>query len=388
MQGARARAHADRERERASRKTTQGSKAGGGGERADANSEFARKYNLDDKELGTGAFSRVILATSNEGTKVAVKCISKNGELKQEDVDSLHEEVAVLRSVDHPNIVKLYDFFDEKRYYYMAIELMEGGELFERIVKKTFYNEMDARGLVRILLDALAYLHHRGIVHRDLKPENLLLKSPFNDFDIKLADFGFVRTPASVFSRGRGIARVLIRCRERASPPVRRRRDPRRRRGDDRTAAARVAAREGVSRPRRDAVDAPPTQAKKVEGKSLDTQCGTPGYVAPEILKGKKYGTAVDMWSCGVIVYILLGGYPPFHDDNHAILYRKIKAADYAFDIRVEIYIAKDPFVDLDAVEQMRQTEQTPRRWHGVDGASRAGSTRSTGTRCPMMRRT
>ena len=54
---------------------------------------------------------------------------------------------------------------------------MEGGELFERIVKKTFYNEMDARGLVRILLDALAYLHHRGIVHRDLKPENLLLKS-------------------------------------------------------------------------------------------------------------------------------------------------------------------------------------------------------------------
>ena len=190
-----------RERTRApserSRETTPGSKAGGGGERADANSEFARKYNLDDKELGTGAFSRVILATSNEGTKVAVKCISKNGELKQEDVDSLHEEVAVLRSVDHPNIVKLYDFFDEKRYYYMAIELMEGGELFERIVKKTFYNEMDARGLVRILLDALAYLHHRGIVHRDLKPENLLLKSPFNDFDIKLADFGFVRTPAS-----------------------------------------------------------------------------------------------------------------------------------------------------------------------------------------------
>jgi len=216
---------------------------------------------LDDKELGTGAFSRVILATSNEGTKVAVKCISKNGELKQEDVDSLHEEVAVLRSVDHPNIVKLYDFFDEKRYYYMAIELMEGGELFERIVKKTFYNEMDARGLVRILLDALAYLHHRGIVHRDLKPENLLLKSPFNDFDIKLADFGFVRTPASCFSRGRGIARASVagrRPREvsAACHAVDATRDdaaattapPRHR--------ARVAVREGVSRPTRHAVDA------------------------------------------------------------------------------------------------------------------------------------
>ena len=69
----------DRSRESAPRLTrqpTQGSKAGGSGERADANSEFARKYNLDDKELGTGAFSRVILATSNEGTKVAVKCLS------------------------------------------------------------------------------------------------------------------------------------------------------------------------------------------------------------------------------------------------------------------------------------------------------------------------
>ena len=162
---------------------------------------------------------------------MAVKCISKNGELKQEDIDSLHEEVAVLRSVDHPNIVKLYDFFDEKRYYYMAIELMEGGELFERIVKKTFYNEMDARGLVRILLDALAYLHHRGIVHRDLKPENLLLKSPFNDFDIKLADFGFVRVPASfvVWRRDPSSSTRRRPRRERFPPPLRRRRAPQRR---------------------------------------------------------------------------------------------------------------------------------------------------------------
>ena len=97
---------------------------------------------------------------------------------------------------------------------------MEGGELFERIVKKTFYNEMDARGLVRILLDALAYLHHRGIVHRDLKPENLLLKSPFNDFDIKLADFGFVGAPASFVLWRRGIARVSLGgARKRFLPP-------------------------------------------------------------------------------------------------------------------------------------------------------------------------
>jgi serine/threonine protein kinase len=242
---------------------SKGAEAGGG--REDADSAFAKKYALKHQdELGTGAFSRVCKAVNRDNEQaVAVKCITKTPDLKQEDITSLREEVAVLQSVDHPNIIKLYDFYEEKRTYFMVIELMEGGELFERIVKKTFYNEMDARGLVRILLDALAYLHNRNIAHRDLKPENLLLKSPYNDFDIKLADFGF---------------------------------------------------------------------AKKVSGKSLDTQCGTPGYVAPEILKGNKYGTAVDMWSCGVIVYILLGGYPPFHDDNHAILYRKIKAADYAFE--------------------------------------------------------
>ena len=357
-----------RERTRApserSRETTQGSKAGGGGERADANSEFARKYNLDDKELGTGAFSRVILATSNEGTKVAVKCISKNGELKQEDVDSLHEEVAVLRSVDHPNIVKLYDFFDEKRYYYMAIELMEGGELFERIVKKTFYNEMDARGLVRILLDALAYLHHRGIVHRDLKPENLLLKSPFNDFDIKLADFGFVCLPASFFSRGRGIARMSLGgARERFSAACHAVDATR----DDAAATTappwhRARVREGVLG-RGETPSTRPTQAKKVEGKSLDTQCGTPGYVAPEILKGKKYGTAVDMWSCGVIVYILLGGYPPFHDDNHAILYRKIKAADYAFDPQYWDQVSDDA---KDLIKKMLVVDPDKRCGRGV----------------------
>uniref|UniRef100_A0A7S3NIS0 phosphorylase kinase n=1 Tax=Aureoumbra lagunensis TaxID=44058 RepID=A0A7S3NIS0_9STRA len=232
-------------------------------------SEFSKSYILDHRaELGTGAFSKVVkgsrrLPDGSAGVAVAVKCITKTPELKQEDIDSLYEEVQVLRSITHPNIIELYDFYEEKKMFYMVIELMEGGELFERIVKKTFYNEKEARDLIRILLDALAYLHRAAIVHRDLKPENLLLKSPYNDFDIKLADFGF---------------------------------------------------------------------AKKVSGKSLDTQCGTPGYVAPEILKGVKYGSEVDMWSCGVIVYILLGGYPPFHDDNHAVLYRKIKAADYTFE--------------------------------------------------------
>jgi len=70
--------------------------------------------------------------------------------------------------------------------------------------------------------------------------------------------------------------------------------------------------------------------AKRVN-QPLKTQCGTPGYVAPEILKGESYGLSVDMWSIGVITYILLGGYPPFHDENQSVLYKKIKQGEFVF---------------------------------------------------------
>ena len=155
----------------------------------------------------------------------------------------------------------MHAFYEESEYYYLVMEIMDGGELFDRIVQKSFYNEKEARDLVKILLEAINYMHERNIVHRDLKPENLLLASTTNDSDIRLADFGFAK---------------------RVSTP-------------------------------------------------LSTQCGTPGYVAPEILKGDKYGLSVDMWSIGVITYILLGGYPPFHDDNQAVLYRKIKEGNFDF---------------------------------------------------------
>lgn len=146
--------------------------------------------------------------------------------------------------------------------YFSVLHVIEGGELFDRIVSKTFYSELEARDVVFTLLSAIDYCHSRDIVHRDLKPENLLLASTDDDSAIKLADFGF---------------------------------------------------------------------AAKAVGNSLRTQCGTPGYVAPEILMDKPHGKPVDMWSIGVICYILLGGYPPFHDENQKNLFRLIKAAKYEF---------------------------------------------------------
>ena len=85
----------------------------------------------------------------------AVKCIKKTAELKEDEIVSLKEEVQVLKMVDHPNIIKLYEFIEEPKMFYMVTELMEGGELFDRIVTKTFYNEKEARDLVKILLGAL-----------------------------------------------------------------------------------------------------------------------------------------------------------------------------------------------------------------------------------------
>ena len=164
--------------------------------------------------------------------------------------------------MNHPNIVRLIDFYDEPSQYLIAMEYLEGGELFDRIVKKAYYNEKEARDLAQIFLSAVKYMHDRNVVHRDLKPENLLLKSQSDDADVKIADFGF---------------------------------------------------------------------ATIAEADTLTEQCGTPGYVAPEILGHKKYGKAVDMWSVGVITYILLGGYPPFHDDNQRQLFKKIQAAKYEF---------------------------------------------------------
>lgn len=155
----------------------------------------------------------------------------------------------------------------QSEYYYLVTEMMVGGELFDRIVQKEYYNEKEARDLCKILLSSIKYCHDCNVVHRDLKPENLLLTSKEDNANIKIADFGFAK--------------------------------------------------------RLDMVD---------DGDGLSTACGTPGYVAPEILEGQRYGSSVDIWSIGVISYILLCGYPPFTHENHNVLFKMIKKAQYEFD--------------------------------------------------------
>lgn len=134
-------------------------------------------------------------------------------------------------------MVKLFEIFDEEDCIYLALEMMEGGELFERIVEKEHYSEKEAADTIRPIVDAIRYCHSLGIVHRDLKPENLLYETSEPNSSIKITDFGLARF----------------------------------------------------------------VQA----GNLATTACGTPNYVAPEIIEGKGYDKEVDYWSIGVILYIM-----------------------------------------------------------------------------------
>lgn len=226
--------------------------------------KFKELYKLSDV-LGTGAFSTVKSGKHrrNATTEYAIKVVDR-AKLKEEDILALKDEVEILGALkDCSHITRLYDFFDEPKTFYLVMEKLSGGELFDRIVQKSYYNEKEARMTCKILLEAIVFCHDRRVAHRDLKPENLLLMSETDDWSIKIADFGFAKV---------------------VKEPL-----------------------------------------------SLKTQCGTPGYVAPEILTGTPYDESADMWSVGVILYILLGGYPPFIDDNQRKLFRKIRKGQYEF---------------------------------------------------------
>lgn len=243
--------------------------------------EVEKQPSIEDKYiikelLGTGAFSEVRLCEHREtGQAFAVKIIDKKA-LKGKE-DSLENEIRVLKRFSakrqendpdrtwftHPNIVQLFETYEDKSKVYLIMELVTGGELFDRIVEKGSYTEKDASYLIRQVLEAVDYMHEQGVVHRDLKPENLLYYNPAEDSKIMISDFGLSKMEDSGF---------------------------------------------------------------------MATACGTPGYVAPEVLAQKPYGKAVDVWSIGVISYILLCGYPPFYDENDANLFAQILKGEFEFD--------------------------------------------------------
>jgi len=234
--------------------------------------EGARDANIDDhyilgEELGTGGFSIVVEATSKvDGEKYAVKIIDKS--MIKEDIKLLKREIDIMKKVDHKNILKLHEIYEDDQKVYIVMELINGSELFDRIVEKGFYSEKNAQVVIRQILEAVSYLHAKGIAHRDLKPENLLCSGTGEDEIVKIADFGLSKI--------------------------------------------------------------------QTDEERLQTSCGTPGYVAPEVLLCESYDQSVDMWGVGIITYILLAGYPPFYDENNpgddTALFEKVINVEYDMD--------------------------------------------------------
>ncbi|XP_064128577.1 serine/threonine-protein kinase Chk2 isoform X4 [Loxodonta africana] len=224
------------------------------------------------KTLGSGACGEVKLAFERKTCKkVAIKIISKRkfaiGSAREADPAlNVETEIEILKKLNHPCIIKIKNFFDAEDYY-IVLELMEGGELFDRVVGNRRLKEATCKLYFYQMLLAVQYLHENGIIHRDLKPENVLLSSQKEDCLIKITDFG---------------------------------------------------------------------QSKILGETSLmRTLCGTPTYLAPEVLVSfgtAGYNRAVDCWSLGVILFICLSGYPPFSEHKTQVsLKDQITSGKYNF---------------------------------------------------------
>ncbi|GIX65411.1 calcium-dependent protein kinase 4 [Babesia caballi] len=229
-----------------------------------ANGSFRQNYKAV-KLLGKGSFGEVLLCLNRAtGQQYAVKVIIKSSVKRKGDHESLLREVNVLKALDHPNIMKIFEFFEDEKYYYFVTELYTGGELFDEIVSRKCFSEQDAAKIVKQVLSGINYMHRQNVVHRDLKPENLLLESKAVNANIRIIDFG-LSTHCDVNSK-------------------------------------------------------------------MKEKIGTAYYIAPEVLKGM-YDNKCDIWSIGVILYILLCGFPPFNGSNESAIIKKVQTGKFSFDM-------------------------------------------------------
>lgn len=149
------------------------------------------KYDIYDEVLGEGGYATVRAGTNKFNfSEVAIKIIFRR-RLSKLLEERTRNEVKILQSLIHPNIVQAYDFYENDHHFFIVLEKVTGGELFERISKKKVYTELEARQALQSILHAVKHCHDHNVVHRDIKPENLLYTSTAEDARLKLVDFGF-----------------------------------------------------------------------------------------------------------------------------------------------------------------------------------------------------
>ncbi|GME79335.1 unnamed protein product [Ambrosiozyma monospora] len=223
--------------------------------------EFKKDYKFGDV-LGVGA-SGTVRKAKHKKTKqqVAIKIISKKS-LNRKQIKLVRNEVKILQQLNHPNIIKFNAVYESHDSFYIVTELAKGGELFNRIVEQRSFTETDAKGVILQLLDALNYLHRKNIVHRDIKPANIVFENDDDESKIKLVDFGIARkmdqtTKSNSNANGQKDGVATVDC----------------------------------------------------------SYAGTFLYSAPETYAGK-YNHKADVWSVGVVCYMLLIGYHPFRSTD------------------------------------------------------------------------
>ncbi|GAA0158900.1 hypothetical protein LIER_15809 [Lithospermum erythrorhizon] len=233
------------------------------------------KYEIG-KLLGCGAFAKVYHARDvRNGQSVAIKIINKNKiPLNANSMSNIKREISIMKKLNHPNIVKLFEVLASKTRIYFVMEFIKGGELFAKIAKHGRFSEDLSRKCFQQLISAVSYCHARGIYHRDLKPENILLDE---NGEIKVSDFGLSAVTEQIRQDG-----------------------------------------------------------------LLHTLCGTPSYVAPEIISRRGYnGAKIDIWSCGVVLFVLSAGYLPFNDSNLMVMYQKICKGQFKYPRRMSSDLRK-----------------------------------------------
>jgi calcium-dependent protein kinase len=158
------------------------------------NNENIHQAYIIEETLGTGYFGTVKLGIPKSDTKkkYAVKSIDKS-KLSSTKVNQLTREIETLTSVDHPNIIKYYETYNDPQYFHIVMEYCTGGELLERILNKKTFSELESAELIFKISSAISHCHSQGIVHRDLKPENILFESKADFSDLKIIDFGLSR---------------------------------------------------------------------------------------------------------------------------------------------------------------------------------------------------
>ena len=215
------------------------------------------------KDIGSGTYSKVQLVQHKINLSIrAMKVIKKKKKkgTNQTNEHEVYKEVNLLIKMDHPNIVKIFEFYNGEKEYYLIMEYCEGGELFDKIVKSNL-TEIQCAYIMYQILSAVNYCHKMKIIHRDLKPENILIKKDEDGFyRVKVCDFGT-------------------------------------------------------------------SKAFKI-GDTEKQLVGSAYYIAPEVIQ-KKYNLKCDLWSCGVIMFVLLTKKPPFGGRNDAIIMQNIQIGKY-----------------------------------------------------------